>query len=94
MVVRTVTQCNKLFSAKTPHPLVTVIRLSDTVDIPDLFQFGFHSIWIRKWTGQTPSCFGAKESAGIYLKAKLGSLMVFCYVFIHPFSILSKQGKR
>lgn len=61
MVVRTVTQCNKLFSAKTPHPLVAVIRLSDTVDIPDLFQFCFHSIWIRKWTGQTPSCFGGKE---------------------------------
>lgn len=61
MIVRTVTQCNKLFSAKTPHPLVTVIRLSDTADVSGLFQFGFHSIWLRKWAGQTPSCFGGKE---------------------------------
>lgn len=61
MVVRTVTQCNKFFSAKTPHPLVTVIRLSDTADVPDLFQFGFHSIWLKKWTGETPPCFGGKE---------------------------------
>lgn len=61
MVVRTITQCNKVFSAKTPHPLVAVIRLSDTTDIPDSFQFGFHSIWLKKWTGKTPSCFGGKE---------------------------------
>lgn len=51
MVVRTVTQCNKFFSAKTPYPLVAVIRLSDTADITGLFQFGFHSIWFRKWAG-------------------------------------------
>lgn len=61
MIVRTVTQCNKFFSAKTLHPLVAVIRLSDTTDIPELFQFGFHSIWLKKWTGQTPSCFGGRE---------------------------------
>lgn len=60
MLVRTITQCNKLFSTKTSYPLVAVIRLSDTTDVLDLFQFGFHSIWLKQWAGQTPSCFGGK----------------------------------
>lgn len=41
--------------------MVAVIRLSDTANIPDFFQFGFHSIWLKRWTGQTPSCFGGKK---------------------------------
>ena len=61
MIARTVPQCNKLFAARTPHPLVSIIRLPDAAEIPDLLQFGFHSIWLKKWPGQAPACFGGKE---------------------------------
>lgn len=61
MIVNTITQCNRIFSAKTPNPLVSVIRLSDLKEAPDLLQFGFYTIWLKQWKVDTPSCFGKKN---------------------------------
>lgn len=61
MIIKTVTQCNQLFSAPTPHPLVGIIRLSESANIPEMLQFGFHSIWLEKWAERAPSCFGRKK---------------------------------
>ena len=44
MTVKTITGCNRLFSAKTPNPLVSMIRLSDTTEISQVLQFGFFTV--------------------------------------------------
>lgn len=58
LTVKTIARCNQLLSTQTSNPLVSVIRLSETTDRPDLFQFGFYTIWLKAWCGCCPSTLG------------------------------------
>ncbi|HIZ26844.1 AraC family transcriptional regulator [Barnesiella sp. An55] len=58
--VKTIARCNKLLSAQTPNPLVSLIRLTDTVDLLDIHQFEFYTVWLKEWNGCCPSAFGWK----------------------------------
>ena len=61
MTVKTITRCNRLFSANTPNPLVSMIRLSDTTDISHVLRFRFFTVWLRAWNTPCPPLFGHKE---------------------------------
>ncbi len=66
--IDTITQCNKLFSQETLHPLVSVLCLADTRCI-DLLQLGFYAILLRGHS-LCSSCYGWKNcdfSAGTLL---------------------------
>ena len=58
LTVKTIARCNQLLSTQTSNPLVSVIRLSETTDRPDLFQFGFYTVWLKAWCGCCPSTLG------------------------------------
>ena len=61
MTVKTITECDRLFSADTPNPLVCMIRLSDTANIPRGVQFGFYTVWLRTWDTLCPPLFGHRK---------------------------------
>lgn len=61
MTVKTITECDRLFSVETPNPLVSTIRLSDTADIPRGLRFGFYTVWLRAWDTSIPTSFGHRE---------------------------------
>lgn len=60
MTVRSITRCNRLFSAKTANPLVGMLRLSDTDDIRQPLRFGFYTVWLRGWSDPCPALFGRR----------------------------------
>lgn len=49
-----------MLSAQTPNPLVNLIKLTDKVDILEMLQFGFYTVWLKEWSGRCPSTFGWK----------------------------------
>lgn len=61
MTVKTITECDRLFSAETPNPLVCMIRLSGRADIPPGLRFGFYTVWLRAWDVTIPTILGHRE---------------------------------
>ena len=61
MTVKTIAECDRLFSAETPNPQVCMIRLCDRADIPHELRFGFHTVWLRAWDTSIPTVFGHRE---------------------------------
>lgn len=59
--IQTIARCNQLLSAQTANPLVSVIRLSETTDRPDLSRFGFYTVWLKEEGGCCPSTFGQSK---------------------------------
>lgn len=45
--IETITQCNRLFSEKTLHPLISLVTLSDT-QCHNLLQMGFYSVLLKE----------------------------------------------
>ena len=60
MTIRTISRCNRLFSATTANPLVGMLRLSDTDDIRQPLRFGFYTVWLRGWSDPCPALFGRR----------------------------------
>ena len=60
MTVRSITRCNRLFSAKTANPLVSMIRLSAAEGIRQPLRFGFYTVWLRGWSDPCPALFGRR----------------------------------
>lgn len=60
MTVRSITRCNRLFSATTANPLVSMIRLSAAEGIRQPLRFGFYTVWLRGWSDPCPALFGRR----------------------------------
>lgn len=59
LAVGTISGCNKLFAAKTPYPLVSLIRLDRAAEVPEAIRFGFYTVWLKGWSACCcPNRFG------------------------------------
>lgn len=58
LAVRTIPVCNRLFAAKTPYPLVSLIRLGEAAEVPEAVRFGFYTVWLKGWPAGSPPLFG------------------------------------
>ena len=61
MIIKTISRCNQLLSARTSNPMVSMIRLSDVEDLQQILRPGLYTIWLREWTNSCPSVFGRME---------------------------------
>lgn len=61
LTVKTIPECNGLFSSKTGYPLVSLIKPSDPSGLPDTVRFGFYTLWLEGWPDSCPSVFGRSE---------------------------------
>lgn len=59
--VKSIDRCNRLFSTRTSHPLVSVIRLNSGVELSGSLCFGFYSVWLRPDAACCPTCYGRQE---------------------------------
>ena len=58
--IETITQCNRLFSEKTLHPLISLVTLSDT-QCHNLLQMGFYSVLLKEHAMQCRCLCGWRE---------------------------------
>lgn len=56
--VESIDRCNRLFSTRTCHPLVSVIRLTQGMARPSALRVGFYGVWLRPGGEDCPPCFG------------------------------------
>lgn len=62
LAVGTITGCNKLFAAKTPYPLISLIRLDRAAEVPEAIRFGFYTVWLKGWSASCcPRRFGQES---------------------------------
>lgn len=56
--IESIDRCNRLFSTRTCHPQVSVIRLPQGIARPAVLRLGFYGVWLHPGGEDCPPCFG------------------------------------
>lgn len=85
LTVKSIQECDGIFSSKTEYPLVSLIKPSCRSLLPEAMRFGFYTLWLEKWNcpdsspDNCSSVFGRSEydfTDGMLLPVRPETLVV------------------
>lgn len=78
LTIKTVSRCNQLFSVKTLHPTVSLIKFTGSAPLSQPVRLGLYAVWLTIGGGGSPALFGRREydfSDGLLMVSSPGQLV-------------------